>query len=83
MDSRIFTMDGEQVSDYDSAYAQQRVDIDTFNTEQQQQQEQYQSTTTQSMVSYDQNYDEELSMTGKNKNRTLYIKFLLFIYHYL
>ena len=60
VDCRIFTMDGEQLTDYDTSYAQQRVDIDQYNNDQQQLQQQQQE---QQVVAYDENYNEHQSMT--------------------
>jgi len=48
-------MDGEQLTDYDTSYAQQRVDIDNLNNDQQQQQQ-----SAQSMVEYS---EEDQSMS--------------------
>lgn len=69
VDSRIFTMDGEQLTDYDTSYAQQRVDIDQYNNDQQHLQQQQQE---QQVVAYDENYNEHQSMTEYTTGKLFY-----------
>jgi hypothetical protein len=82
VDSRIFTMDGEQLTDYDTSYAQQRVDIDQYNTDQQHLQQQQE----QQVVAYDESYNDQQSITEYATGKlyyyhhcTIYQPFHLFI----